>query len=88
MTGDEAKAIFRSLSALCGLDYRQLAVVIDRSPQTARHKMAGTGPVVQRDLDVLADLWSRIDAGDEALTGPPAEHRNAIAWVRSRTPTD
>ncbi|MCC4298422.1 hypothetical protein [Aurantimonas coralicida] len=88
MTGDEAKAIFRSLSALCGLDYKQLAVVIGRSPQTARHKMAGTGPVVQRDLDVLADLWSRIDAGEDSLTGPPAEHSRAIAWVRSRTSPD
>jgi|ETNmetMinimDraft_3_1059899.scaffolds.fasta_scaffold22808_5 hypothetical protein len=88
MTGDEAKAIFRSLSALCGLDYKQLAVVIDRSPQTARHKLAGTSPVVQRDLDILADLWSRIDEGEDSLTGPPAEHRDAIAWVRSRTQAD
>lgn len=88
MTPEEATGIFRSLVALCGLDHRQLAEILGRTPQTARHKLAGSNPIIARDLDVLADLWRRIDAGDKALTGPPAEHSRAIAWVRARTPTD
>lgn len=88
MTAKQATAIFRSLVALCGLDHRQLAEVLGRTPQTARHKLAGSNPIIQRDLDVLAELWSRIDAGEDSLTGPPAEHSSAIAWVRSRTSAD
>ena len=88
MTPAEATTLFRSLTALCGLDHRELADMLGRSPQTARHKLAGSNPVVGRDLDILADHWRRIAAGDDGLKGRSAEHARTIAWVRERAAGD
>lgn len=83
MTDAERIAIFRSLLSLCGLSQAEAADVLDRGHETVRQKAAGHKPVVDRDLQILRDLFLRIDAGDTDLTGRPAEQMEAIRWARS-----
>lgn len=88
MTTPDPLILFRSLISLCGLSQAEVGEVLGRDHNTIRQKASGHRPVVERDIEVLADLWRKIDAGDEGLEGRPADQAATIAWVRSRTPTD
>ncbi|MEX6509155.1 hypothetical protein [Jiella sp. M17.18] len=84
MNRDEATAIFRSLMTLCGLDSTAVGQILGIHRVNVRHRMSGYTAVKPEEMDALADLWRRIDAGDDALTGAAAEHARAIQWVRER----
>ena len=86
MTKAEAKAIFRGLIGLTGLNNRTAGEILERSPQTIRHKMMDTShhDITDRDLDILIDRWRRIESGDEGLTGPAADNAAALRYVRGR----
>ena len=88
MTQPDRITLFRSLVALCGLTQAEAADVLGRGYDTVRQKSVGLKPIVGRDLEILRDLFLRIDAGDADLTGRPAEQAEAIRWARSVSTTD
>ena len=88
MTEAERIALFRSLLSLCGLSQSEAAEVLGRGYETTRQKAAGHKPIVDRDLEILRDLFLRIDRGDTDLEGRPAEQAEAIRWARGVSPTD
>ena len=84
MSRDEATGVFRSLMDLCGLDSAAVGEMLGLHRVNVRHRRTGYTAVKPEELEALADLWSRIDRGDDGLTGTAAEHAAAIAWVRER----
>lgn len=88
MTQPDRVTLFRSLVALCGLTQSEAADLLGRGYDTVRQKSVGLKPIVDRDLQILRDLWLRIDAGDADLAGRPAEQAEAIRWARSVSTID
>ncbi|WAP69081.1 hypothetical protein OH818_01725 [Jiella pelagia] len=78
---------FRALLSLCGLTHAEAAELLERGHETIRQKASGHKDVTGRDLRVIADLWLRIDACDDGLTGRPADHARAIEWARRASET-
>lgn len=88
MTKAEKVLLFRSLISLCGLSQADAAEALGRSHDSVRQKSVGGRAVLDRDLEILRDLWLRIDAGDDSLEGRPAEQAQAIRWARGVSTTD
>lgn len=84
----DATKLFRSLISLCGLQQSEVADLLRLRHDSVRAKASGRRQVSDSELEILRDLWLRIDSGDASLEGRPAEQMEAIKWARSVSATD
>lgn len=84
----DATKLFRCLISLCGLQQSEVADLLGLRHDSVRAKASGRRQVTDSELEILSELWLRIDRGDTDLTGRPAEQMEAIRWARSVATTD